>query len=44
MLVAGGLDLTELRPGDLVRAKVSASVGVDLTAIPIELLSGARRP
>jgi ribosomal protein S12 methylthiotransferase RimO len=43
-LVAGGLELAGLRPGDLVRAKVTGSVGVDLTAIPIEMLSGARRP
>jgi ribosomal protein S12 methylthiotransferase RimO len=38
-LVGGGLDLAGLVPGDLVRAKVVASVGVDLTAIPIEMIS-----
>jgi ribosomal protein S12 methylthiotransferase len=32
---------TELRPGDLVRAKVTASDGVDLIAEPVELLSRA---
>jgi ribosomal protein S12 methylthiotransferase RimO len=31
--------VTGLRPGDLVRAKVVASVGVDLIAEPVELLS-----
>ncbi len=39
-LVAGGLDLAGLRPGDLVRAKVVGSAGVDLTAIPIEMIVG----
>jgi tRNA A37 methylthiotransferase MiaB len=40
-LVAGGLDLAALRPGDLVRAKVTASEGVDLLAVPVEVLSPA---
>jgi tRNA A37 methylthiotransferase MiaB len=31
----------DLRPGDLVRAKVTASDGVDLIAEPVELLSRA---
>jgi ribosomal protein S12 methylthiotransferase len=42
-LVAGGLDLAGLVPGDLVRAKVVASAGVDLSAIPIEMISGNLR-
>jgi ribosomal protein S12 methylthiotransferase len=41
-LVPGGvLDPATLRPGDLVRAKVTESVGVDLIAAPIEMLSPA---
>jgi ribosomal protein S12 methylthiotransferase len=37
------LTVTDLavRPGDLVRARVTESVGVDLVAVPVELLSGA---
>jgi ribosomal protein S12 methylthiotransferase len=42
-LLAGGLDLAGLVPGDLVRAKVVGSAGVDLTAVPIEMISGAHR-
>jgi ribosomal protein S12 methylthiotransferase len=42
-LVAGGLDLAGLVAGDLVRAKVVGSAGVDLTAIPIEMISAVRR-
>jgi ribosomal protein S12 methylthiotransferase len=30
-----------LRPGDLVRARVTATEGVDLVAVPVELLSAA---
>jgi ribosomal protein S12 methylthiotransferase RimO len=41
-LVAGaGLDPATLRPGDFVRAKVTDSVGVDLVAVPIEMISPA---
>jgi len=42
-LIAGGLDLAGLAAGDLVRAKVVGSAGVDLTAIPIEMISAVRR-
>jgi ribosomal protein S12 methylthiotransferase len=43
MLVGG--DLAALVPGDLVRARVTASDGVDLIAEPVEMLSAAvRRP
>jgi ribosomal protein S12 methylthiotransferase len=44
-LVAGeaGVDLAALRPGDLVRATVSATEGVDLVAVPVELVSAATR-
>jgi ribosomal protein S12 methylthiotransferase len=43
-LVAGeqGVDLTALRPGDLVRARVTGTEGVDLIAVPIEMISAAR--
>ncbi|MEV6931320.1 30S ribosomal protein S12 methylthiotransferase RimO [Dactylosporangium sp. NPDC051485] len=41
-LVPGAaLDPATLRPGDLVRAKVTDSIGVDLVATPIELISPA---
>jgi ribosomal protein S12 methylthiotransferase RimO len=41
-LVAGaGVDLAALRPGDLVRATVTATEGVDLVAEPVELVSAA---
>jgi ribosomal protein S12 methylthiotransferase len=42
-LVAGGagVDLAALRPGDLVRAKVTASEGADLFAVPIAMISAA---
>ncbi|MDG6104535.1 30S ribosomal protein S12 methylthiotransferase RimO [Dactylosporangium aurantiacum] len=41
-LVGGdGLDPFALRRGDLVRAKVVDSVGVDLVAVPIEMISPA---
>src|SRR3954453_21110292 len=40
-LVAGehGVDLAALRPGDLVRAKVTGTEGVDLIAVPLEMIS-----
>ncbi|GAA4591714.1 ribosomal protein S12 methylthiotransferase RimO [Actinoplanes octamycinicus] len=43
-LVAGeqGVDLAALRPGDLVRARVTGTEGVDLIAVPIEMVSAAR--
>jgi tRNA A37 methylthiotransferase MiaB len=37
-------DVAALRPGDLVRAKVTGSEGVDLVAVPVELLSAAKAP
>jgi tRNA A37 methylthiotransferase MiaB len=42
-LVAGdaAVDLVALRPGDLVRARVTATEGVDLVAVPIEMISAA---
>ena len=44
-LVAGDttVDLAALRPGDLVRATVTATEGVDLVAVPAELVSAAAR-
>ena len=36
-----GRDLAVLRPGDLVRAKVTGTEGVDLIAEPIEMISAA---
>jgi hypothetical protein len=36
-----GLDPAALRPGDLVRARVTGSVGVDLVAVPQVVLSPA---
>jgi ribosomal protein S12 methylthiotransferase RimO len=48
MLVAGeprvepaGVALAALRPGDLVRARVTGTVGVDLVAVPVEMISAA---
>ena len=41
--LAGG-DLAGLRPGDLVRAKVVATEGVDLVAEPVEMMSPAAVP
>jgi tRNA A37 methylthiotransferase MiaB len=35
------VDLAALRPGDLVRARVTATEGVDLVAVPIEMISAA---
>jgi ribosomal protein S12 methylthiotransferase RimO len=43
-LVAGGLDLASLRPGDFVVARVTGSSGVDLVAVPEKVLSPASRP
>jgi tRNA A37 methylthiotransferase MiaB len=42
-LVAGDsrVDLAALRPGDLVRARVTATEGVDLVAVPFEMISAA---
>jgi ribosomal protein S12 methylthiotransferase len=42
-LVAGdeGADLAALRPGDLVRARVTATEGVDLVAVPVAMISAA---
>ncbi|SDY51265.1 SSU ribosomal protein S12P methylthiotransferase [Micromonospora pattaloongensis] len=37
----GGVDLAALRPGDLVRATVTGTEGVDLLAVPEEMLSAA---
>jgi ribosomal protein S12 methylthiotransferase RimO len=41
-LVAGGLELATLHPGDLVAARVTGSSGVDLVAVPERVLSPAR--
>ena len=38
---ATGVDLAALRPGDFVRARVTATEGVDLVAVPIEMISAA---
>nr|WP_133874909.1 30S ribosomal protein S12 methylthiotransferase RimO [Actinoplanes brasiliensis] len=42
-LTAGdeGVDLAALRPGDFVRARVTATEGVDLVAVPVEMISAA---
>jgi ribosomal protein S12 methylthiotransferase RimO len=40
---AGGVDLAALRPGDLVRATVTGTEGVDLVAVPEEMVSAAPR-
>ena len=39
--VPGGVDLGALRPGDLVRATVTGTEGVDLLAVPDEMISAA---
>ena len=39
--VPGGVDLGVLRPGDLVRARVTGTEGVDLRAVPVEMVSAA---
>ncbi len=43
MLVAGAAvpELAGLRPGDLVRARVTGTDGVDLVAVPVEMVSAA---
>ena len=38
---AGPVDVAALRPGDLVRAHVAATEGVDLVAVPTEMISAA---
>ncbi|MDG4767098.1 30S ribosomal protein S12 methylthiotransferase RimO [Solwaraspora sp. WMMD406] len=40
----GSVDPRGLRPGDLVRATVTGTEGVDLIAVPVELLSSASGP
>jgi ribosomal protein S12 methylthiotransferase RimO len=40
-LVGGGADLAVLRPGDLVRATVTGTEGVDLIAVPVGMISAA---
>ena len=42
-LVAGdlGVDVAALHPGDLVRARVTGTEGVDLIAVPVEMMSAA---
>jgi len=40
-LVGGSADLGALHPGDLVRARVTGTSGVDLIAEPIEMISAA---
>ena len=40
----GEVDLAALRPGDLVRATVTGTEGVDLLAVPVELVSAAAKP
>ncbi|GAA4447700.1 30S ribosomal protein S12 methylthiotransferase RimO [Phytohabitans houttuyneae] len=42
-LADGGADLAALLPGDLVRATVVATEGVDLVAVPTEMVSAAPR-
>ncbi|MDG4785726.1 30S ribosomal protein S12 methylthiotransferase RimO [Micromonospora sp. WMMD1102] len=39
----GGVDLAALCPGDLVRARVTGTEGVDLVAVPEEMISAAPR-
>jgi ribosomal protein S12 methylthiotransferase len=43
MLVPGaeGADVAALRPGDFVRARVTGTEGVDLIAVPVEMISAA---
>jgi ribosomal protein S12 methylthiotransferase RimO len=40
-LTGGGVDLAALHPGDLVRATVTGTEGVDLVAVPVEMISAA---
>jgi ribosomal protein S12 methylthiotransferase len=44
MLISGGVDLSTLRPGDLVRATVTGTDGVDLVAVPVEVVSASPVP
>jgi ribosomal protein S12 methylthiotransferase len=51
VLVAGvggsapnGVDLAAVRPGDLVRARIIRSDGVDLIAVPVEMISAVAPP
>ncbi|GAA1413620.1 30S ribosomal protein S12 methylthiotransferase RimO [Catellatospora coxensis] len=37
----GGVDLGALHPGDLVRARVTGTEGVDLVAVPVEMIDAA---
>jgi ribosomal protein S12 methylthiotransferase RimO len=39
----GAVDLATLRPGDLVRATVTGTEGVDLVAVPVAMVSAAAR-
>jgi len=41
LVAGGGIDPSTLHRGDFVRAKVVDSVGVDLVAVPIEMISPA---
>ena len=41
LVSAGAADIAALRPGDLVRATVTGSEGVDLVAVPLEMISAA---
>jgi MiaB/RimO family radical SAM methylthiotransferase len=43
MLVRGdaGVEVAALRPGDLVRARVTGTDGVDLIAVPVDVISAA---
>jgi ribosomal protein S12 methylthiotransferase RimO len=41
---AAPADLDKLRPGDLVRARVTATEGVDLIAVPVEMIDAAPVP
>jgi ribosomal protein S12 methylthiotransferase len=41
LVSAGDADMAALRPGDLVRATVTGSEGVDLVAVPLEMISAA---
>ncbi|HEU0238407.1 MAG TPA: 30S ribosomal protein S12 methylthiotransferase RimO [Micromonosporaceae bacterium] len=41
LVAADGVRVDKLRPGDLVRARVTGTNGVDLVAVPIEMISAA---
>jgi ribosomal protein S12 methylthiotransferase len=41
LVTGGAVDPADLRPGDLVRAKVTDAVGVDLVAVPEQVLDRA---